>query len=701
MKNLILFFLLCASAWATTVTGTVVDPNGNPYANGTASATTVVASGQASTSTTPVATSGSGAFSLVLNPATYIFTICAPPSQLGPRANPTPQQVCFMSAPIAVSGGSLNISTQLNALAAILGPKLTVGAGSGLVIGPGGTTPPSPLATSACPSGEAVFDYGLNGSGNYQDLESWNTSGTPPTPAGQITFCWPFQYNDSGVSIHPNRAFTVTHTLGNGGLQANSASDESAFMGIMNNLGVGQSVHQFLTFYGEADLSGSTLTFGAHAGGEASVSVFRGNHTNAASSITGGGGFWVFSGQYEHDGASVPTTTGVYHAYLSSNGGSGNQGGQIVRGYNCQGGFAGTETNYSAACFAAALTQPRYPTNNYGFLSQDFGNNANDFDMVLVGANANTGASGFNAIYGPTTFGKGLAQASAGLQLDIAGGGVAQTQTDTSTGNLENFALSATLNPGATKTGNVNMLDITQSSSVTQALTGRIRGILITLNPQSTSATAIARTEGVNVGNFPTGTHDFGLTIAGLFDAESVATAGTDSENDAIRAQSGAAGSGGTITNDYTFQAPAPSTTGTMTHHYGLWLGNHSQNPGGRNPDGWGIFDSASNKWQVGRLFTPSPCASSSGTCGAAIAGSFTIAAAATTATVSTTSVNADSKITITEKSTLGGALGVTCNTSTGRTYSITTITGGTSFVVTTSAAPVTNPACLTFSILD
>lgn len=332
----------------------------------------------------------------------------------------------------AVSSGAVSFTTITsgtnNSAAMVVGSgasMLATGTGqiraTGSAISSTGVTAPSPLATSACPAGEAPFIYGLNGSGNYQDLESWNTSTTPPTPAGQITFCWPFQYNDSGVSIPSNRAFAVTHTLGKGGLQANSASDESAIMGIMNNLGVGQSVHQFLTFYGEADLSGSTLTFGAHAGGEASVSVFRGNHTNAASSITGGGGFWVFSGQYEHDGASVPTTTGVYHAYLSSNGGSGNQGGQIVRGYNCQGGFAGTETNYSAGCFVAALTQPRYPTNNYGFLSQDFGSNANDFDMVLVGTNSAGAASGFNAIYGPTTFGRGLAQAAAGYQIDVLG----------------------------------------------------------------------------------------------------------------------------------------------------------------------------------------------------------------------------------------------------------------------------------------
>src|SRR5271166_5201297 len=113
MKHLFvfLFFLvfLPAAFAQTTVTATVADPNGNPYANGTVSADSVVASGQASISTTPSALNGSGYFSVTLPAATYIFTICAPPTVIGPLANATPKQVCFNSPPIAVSGASMNI----------------------------------------------------------------------------------------------------------------------------------------------------------------------------------------------------------------------------------------------------------------------------------------------------------------------------------------------------------------------------------------------------------------------------------------------------------------------------------------------------------------------------------------------------------------------------------------------------------------
>lgn len=98
---------------------------------------------------------------------------------------------------------------------------------------------------------------------------------------------------------------------------------------------------------------------------------------------------------------------------------------------------------------------------------------------------------------------------------------------------------------------------------------------------------------------------------------------------------------------------------------------------------------------------TTTNCASAAGTCVAAPAGRVTIAAAASTVTVATTAVTANSEIFIQEDATLGTALSVTCNTTTGRTYTVTTRTAGTSFVITSSAAPTTNPACLSFRILN
>lgn len=117
----------------TTVTGTIVDPNTNAYANGTVSAQTVPTNGQAIRSTTPSALSGSGFFSIVIPSSTYIFTFCASPVNIGPLGNVTPQQVCFQSGVLVISGGSMDISATVNPLAKVIGPKPGSGSASGCV----------------------------------------------------------------------------------------------------------------------------------------------------------------------------------------------------------------------------------------------------------------------------------------------------------------------------------------------------------------------------------------------------------------------------------------------------------------------------------------------------------------------------------------------------------------------------------------
>lgn len=87
--------------------------------------------------------------------------------------------------------------------------------------------------------------------------------------------------------------------------------------------------------------------------------------------------------------------------------------------------------------------------------------------------------------------------------------------------------------------------------------------------------------------------------------------------------------------------------------------------------------------------------------CADAAAGSVVIAAAATSVVVNTTKVTANSQIIITEDSSLGTKLSVTCNTTLARNYAITARTAGTSFVITTDVAPVTNPACLSYWIVN
>jgi hypothetical protein len=103
---------------------------------------------------------------------------------------------------------------------------------------------------------------------------------------------------------------------------------------------------------------------------------------------------------------------------------------------------------------------------------------------------------------------------------------------------------------------------------------------------------------------------------------------------------------------------------------------------------------------------TQTNCVSAAGpaVCGSAPTGAVIIAAGSGGAQVNTTAVTANSRIFIQEDSTLGGVLGVTCNT-TAATISqgtfINVRTAGTSFSFSITTAPVTNPACYSYTIIN
>lgn len=115
------------------------------------------------------------------------------------------------------------------------------------------------------------------------------------------------------------------------------------------------------------------------------------------------------------------------------------------------------------------------------------------------------------------------------------------------------------------------------------------------------------------------------------------------------------------------------------------------------------ILLTVSNNGQL-ILPTASNCSSSVGTCSSAPSGAVAIAAGTTSAVVSTAAVNANSQILITFDESLGTKLGVTCNTSSpseAAQYLIFARSASTSFTVKTNVAPTTNPACLSYYILN
>jgi hypothetical protein len=126
-----------AAAQFTTVTGTVVDPNSLPYANGTISATLVSSAsptlnGFAYTPPTqPTGLSTAGKFTLnladntVLLPAgtKWNFTVCSAAGTIQPAGGKGP--VCFTVTGVTISGSSQDISATLNAAAPALSTAIS------------------------------------------------------------------------------------------------------------------------------------------------------------------------------------------------------------------------------------------------------------------------------------------------------------------------------------------------------------------------------------------------------------------------------------------------------------------------------------------------------------------------------------------------------------------------------------------------
>jgi hypothetical protein len=97
-------------------------------------------------------------------------------------------------------------------------------------------------------------------------------------------------------------------------------------------------------------------------------------------------------------------------------------------------------------------------------------------------------------------------------------------------------------------------------------------------------------------------------------------------------------------------------------------------------------------------------CIQASGTCsGSSGSGIVAMLAGTTSIAVTVDEVTPYSRFKISEDSTQGALLGVTCNTTPGRTYTVTAKTPGQGggFTITSNAAPTTNPACLDWEIVN
>jgi len=136
------FLTLPTAAQFTTVTGTVTDPNGLPYANGTIAATLVLPGGTSPTlngfaytpPSQPAGLNAVGAFVMQLADNTVLlpgatqwnFKVCSAAGTVQPAGGKGP--VCFTVGPLTISGTLQSINSQLTAAAQSLSSSNAGGA---------------------------------------------------------------------------------------------------------------------------------------------------------------------------------------------------------------------------------------------------------------------------------------------------------------------------------------------------------------------------------------------------------------------------------------------------------------------------------------------------------------------------------------------------------------------------------------------
>lgn len=301
-----------------------------------------------------------------------------------------------------------------------------------------GTSPafaPSPLATTACPSGQGIIGYGLKADSNYQDISSWDntTTGTGGTTAneGAVVHCWKQYYNNTGAANTQmkNRFLGIQFSPGLGGA-IDSATQQGSAIGVgwYNDApGSSQAYQQENTIYGEFVIGG-TPTFAGVSGAEVD---WGGTRMTISDHRTGGtqtSKMYAFSALADRsttaDMFASGGTLGGYRAYLTNSSTGALAGNGNFVGFQAEGqsiaACSGSGCKYSG--FRALAPVTRWASGNVGFRAEDMGTNALDNNFQSIGANASSTPSGFNQFYGPVTTGNGGTHPPATVQLQIVGG---------------------------------------------------------------------------------------------------------------------------------------------------------------------------------------------------------------------------------------------------------------------------------------
>lgn len=583
-----------------------------------------------------------------------------------------------------------------------------------------GTVAPTPAGANSCPGNPSGWVQ--NAAGIYETqfgVDPTQTSTSDSTFPGGLAFCRSVVFNAgagpnptgsgnatafsaSGVlSSTPNRHFLTQYYF------ANSASDATTHT--TGNMGIQ---------YGDFEINGtptlnttfvSTLRYrlddNKTGGSKPRVwSVYQGETnktalydiTNCIASGIDGFTTPCYSVFYGEQGATLPSdedeTGAVYDTF---------SGGTKDLGHH-----ALNATGNVFHALVQSSTNNRFANTN-GFVSDDMGTASGYYNFLSKGVAANGTASGYSALVGPITFGV-QQHTAAGVQVDVENGSFTQSQTYAGTSAIENAQYTLTINPGSAMGGASDVLFLSQTSSPTQTVTGRIRGLRINDSPGGTAA--LTRVEALNAS--ATGTNTATATNIAVFaDAEMLNTSGTTGTNQGLRIQSGQAAAGGTITQDDAILILAPSTTGSNTHHAAIEIQqNQSVNTASNNPDGWAILlDGTADKSKFGLLFSNSICQANGSAanpslvaCGGAPTGQISCAtnASAGTCVVSTTAVTANSSILL-QQAVESTILTGTCNaTALTEQPVVTAKSAGTSFTISLGTF-ATNKVCFNYWIYN
>jgi hypothetical protein len=268
---------------------------------------------------------------------------------------------------------------------------------------------------------------------------------------------------------------------------------------------------------------------------------------------------------------------------------------------------------------------------------------------------------------------------------------------------------------GATQTVNLGSQNLTTTGTISGL--GAISGLTAGTVPKAATATTLANSTLLDNGTVVSTTEPLLSGVAATGTVGAYAVAVQEESNGAVRADRIGAPTqyievfgGGAAVN------PGLHAFGAAK---GLLIVSESSSSLGTNPimiqqgvtgsvTTVGQTDATGNLlWSFalnGKTFaTQANCSSSASpaVCTSAAAGSVALAVAATTEVVNTTAVTANSQIFVMYDSSLGAKLGVTCNTTEPGLYGITARTAATSFTITVGVAPITNPICFSYFIVN